>query len=176
MALNVCLEAFFRIFFELLKYSVDNFIFVGLTVLAFSIIFKFFKKIGAIGFAVAGMGINFGLDTLLVSTFGLSIIISGIGAILIGLFWAGIPLSRDDVNPIIRYINALIFFLAGMIIGPSPDFLLSVSILILAIPIQFSRTANYFMGFLVLAILYYLSSIASPVITAACSITNYFLT
>lgn len=174
MVLNACSEAFFRIFFELLKYSIDNFIFVILTLVVISL---FSRMIGSTVLVLIAATGDFIIDSGFFATGGVTTIMSVLGGLAIGMIWAMLVLSAKEIPLLVRIPNAVVMFMAGTIIGLIPIPPLAVASLIIAIILNlFPRVGGYFIGIVAAGGLYILMSIASPLFPFICEGINYVLT
>ena len=174
MALNVCLEAFFRIFFELLKYSIDNFIFVIITL----VIISFFSRMfGGIILALIAAAGDFIVDSGFLATAGTTTIVSVLAGLGIGMIWAMMVLTAREIPLLIKIPNAIVMFMMGTIIGLIPFPPLAVASLVIAAILRFSpRIGGYFIGIIAASGLYMLMSIASPLLPFMCEGINYVAT
>ncbi|MBU2639202.1 MAG: hypothetical protein KKG75_00680 [Nanoarchaeota archaeon] len=143
MTLNICVELFYRVFFELLKYFIENWLSVLITIVIISWIANMLKE-AVLMLALLASFLNISGDIILGSTGGLSTPITVLISLAIGIFWV-VMLNTSSVNSLFKVVNIPIVFLAGftwgMVTIPIP---LS---LIIGVMLHF-RITNYLIGFL----------------------------
>ena len=172
MVLNACVEAFFRIFFELLKYSIDNFISVILTLVIVGFIAK---RFGALILGIIAFLLDLGLDIIFAGSVGLTAPINLLGGIVIGMLWAMMTLN-SNVSILIKLPNAIMMFMFGFVWGLAPVPFPIPLAPIVGWLLENSRFVNYIIGIFSLGATYIVISLGSPLFVFMCEGINYILT
>lgn len=167
-----CAESFWTIFFELLKYSIDNFIFV---IIALAAVYSFGRKFGSTILGFLAATVDFIVDSQLITFAGATTFISVIGGIVIGMIWALMMLTAKEVPALVRIPNAVIMFFIGTIIGIIPFHFLALIPITIGILLSAFPQIGYILGIIMAVGLYFIMSIASPIVTKLCEWFNYIL-
>ncbi len=117
MALNICIASLWEALFLLLKYCIDNFIFVLLVLAFLGFVKKMFGNLLALG--SLAFVINLAIDFLVVGTGGLTTPLTILGGLAIGALWAMMAFT-SEVSILIRIPNAILMFIVGLIWGWAP--------------------------------------------------------
>ncbi len=169
MPLNICVEYFWRFLFELIKYSLDNILFVALTLI---IIGAFSRKLGPIIIGVIASGADFFIDLATAGTFGLSSFITIMAGIAIGFLWATMAFS-SGISLLIAIPNAFLMFLFGLILGIAPIPFMAPISAVVGFLLQSSRGFNYIIGIISAFSLYFVLSFSFPIISGFCQGLDY---
>ena len=169
MALNICIEYFWRFIFELIRYSLDNIIFVALTLI---IIGVFSRKLGPIIIGIIASGADFLIDLATAGTLGLSSFMTIIAAIAVGFLWASMAFS-SDIPLLIAIPNAFLMFLFGLILGIAPIPFITPISAVVGFLLQSSRGFNYIIGIISAFMLYFVLSYSFPIISGFCQGLDY---
>jgi len=169
MALNICIEYFWRFIFELVKYSLDNIIFVALTLI---IIGTFSRKLGPIILGVIAAGADFLVDLATTGTLGLSSFMTIMVAIAIGFLWASMAFS-SGISLLIAIPNAFLMFLFGLILGLAPIPFMAPLSIVVGFLLQNSRIFNYLIGIFSAVFLYLILYFSFSILTGFCQGLDY---
>ena len=166
---NICIEYLWVFIFSLIKYSLDNILFVALTLI---IIGAFSRKLGPIVIGIIASGAYFFIDLATTGTFGLSSFITILVGIAIGFLWASMAFS-SDVPLLIKLPNAVLMFLFGLILGIAPIPFIAPLSAVVGFLLQSSRGFNYIIGIISAFSLYFVLSFTFPLLAGFCQGLDY---
>ncbi|MBI2507956.1 hypothetical protein HYV89_03310 [Candidatus Woesearchaeota archaeon] len=169
MPLNICIEYFWRFIFELVRYSLDNILFVALTLIIVGISAK---KLGPVILGIIAAGADFLIDLATAGTFGLSSFMTILVAIVIGFLWASMAFS-SNIPLLIAIPNAFLMFLFGLILGLAPIPFLAPLSAVVGFLLQNSRAFNYFIGIISAFLLYFVLSFSFSILSGFCQGLDY---
>jgi hypothetical protein len=172
VVVNACVESFWRIFFELASYSLNNLVFVILTLL---LIYSFGKTFGSLILSFAAAAADFIIDSALLASAGITTFVSVLAGIAIGMIWALMTLTAKEVPLLVRIPNAILMFFVGVILGLVPFPPLAFLAIGIGIVLNSFPAIGYVIGIFMFAGLYFLLSSALPLITPLCSGLSYVI-
>ncbi|MAF50730.1 MAG: hypothetical protein CMH64_01435 [Nanoarchaeota archaeon] len=112
----VCIELIIRAVLEFGKYFFEHWLVVLVFLFIISKITGGLKEKGPLAIGILASALNIGADLLLLGTGGLSVILSVIVGLAIGVLWSGM-ISFSAAPGILRLINAPLMFIAGFTWG-----------------------------------------------------------
>ena len=166
---NICIEYLWIFIFSIIKYFLDNPIFIAITLL---IVIVIAKKFGPMIIGILLTAIDFIKDTVDIGTFGISTPLTLIISIGIGFGWAAMSFSSRAPG-LIAFLNSIPMFLFGTILGIAQIPFLAFISAIAGFMISRFVTLNYFMGVFSAAMLYFALSFSIPIISGFCQGLDY---
>ncbi len=166
---NICIEYLWIFIFSLIKYFLDNPIFIIITLLITIVIAK---KLGPMIIGILLAVIDFLKDSVDLGTFGLSIPLTIIISIGIGFGWAAMAFSSRAPG-LIALLNSIPMFLFGTILGIAQIPFLAFISAITGFALDRSATINYLIGILSIAMLYFVLSFSFTIISGFCQGLDY---
>jgi hypothetical protein len=169
MALNICIELFWKFLFGLIKYIIDNPIYV---LLLFGIIISVTKKFGPLIIGLIATAADFLKDTIDIGTLGISSPVTILIGLGIGLLWATMAFS-PTAPLLLSLSNAIPMFLFGTLLGIAPIPFLSVLSLGVGYSLEKFTIPNYLIGIISGVLIYFVLSFGISILSGFCKGLNF---